>query len=123
MVVDIEELLRILTYLVGVGAGGVGLARWLARRFDKLIEAKIAKPVNHTSAQLQTSNGHTVAQYIEDLTGQVKVMRDDIGVLTQRAGENRETAKRAEEKADRAIGAVQSTNELLARALATSIKE
>lgn len=121
--VDIEELLRILTYVVSVGAGGFAMARWLASKFDKLIEAKIAKPVNHASAQLQTSNGHTVAQYIEDLTGQVKVMRDDIGVLTHWAGENQETAKRAEEKADRAIGAVQSTNELLARALATNIKE
>jgi hypothetical protein len=120
---DIEEILRILTYLVGVAGGGLAMARWLAKRFDKLIEAKIAKPVNHASAQLRTSNGHTVAQYIEDLTGQVKVMRDDIGVLTHWAGENQETAKRAEEKADRAIGAVQSTNELLARTLATSIKE
>lgn len=52
----------------GLGAGYVGLRRWVQRA---------AAPAQAAAAQLQTSNGTTVAGYIEQIRADVSAIREE----------------------------------------------
>jgi hypothetical protein len=74
-----------LTVVVG-GFAGAGM--W----FKRWVRQSVAEPVQAAAKQLETSNGTTVAGYVERLTKDMAAMRED---LTHRADTNRDLAMSA----------------------------
>lgn len=92
---DVSELLAGLAALTvvlgGIGGGLAWLKRWLRQQ--------VAEPTQAAAQQLATSNGRTVAQYVEGLTGDLESLTGDLArvseelkVLSGWATQNRELA-------------------------------
>ncbi len=90
MTVDLLPLLAAaasLTVVVGgVAAALVAIRRWIRN---------VATPAQDAAHQLATSNGTTVANYVERVAGDVTDMKQELSVLGTWATENREIAQSA----------------------------
>lgn len=77
---------QIAVLVAALSAGYWGLRRWVQRA---AVDARKA------AGQLETSNGTTVAGYVEQSAGHLAEIRAAIGTLTARADSNRELATSA----------------------------
>lgn len=117
--VDVVQVMATLAAMVvvvgGIAGAVVAMRRWIQGLAASAGRAEEAATVaaKQTTQQLATSNGHTIGQYVEQTASAVDLLRSEIGVLTDWTGENRDLAKLAADRAERAELLAQRTSDRL----------
>lgn len=98
MTVDVEAVLPVLvqiaTLFAALAAGYIGLRKWIAR--IAAAQQQAAQQIQTANNRLQTTNGTTVAGYVEATAGRLDQISDSLTTLTETAEANRMIAQRAE---------------------------
>lgn len=117
--VDVVQVMATLAAMVvvvgGIAAAVVAIRRWIQGLAVSAGRAEQAatRAAEQTTQQLATSNGHTIGQYVEATALAVSQLRSEIGVLTGWTAENRDLAKLAADRAERAEQLAQRTSDRL----------
>lgn len=103
MRIDVPATLAALASLVVVVGGIAGALLW----FRKWVRSQVAQPVQAAAEQLKTSNGTTVAGYVEHINEKMDDLGKRLGTLAEGQAQNlaiavegRALAKSAHERLD-----------------------
>jgi hypothetical protein len=93
---DVNAVLGALASLVAVIAGIVAALVW----FRRWVRSQVAAPVQAAAKQLQTSNGTTVAGYVEQLAKDVAGLKDAYAATDERSIKALAVAEHTSERLD-----------------------
>lgn len=87
----------IMTILAGLVTGGVKgyllVRRWVRQQAQ--VSHDLTRTARGLAQELATSNGHTIGEYTEDNNRKLRRITDEVTVLTEWAGQNRDLAQQA----------------------------
>lgn len=87
MTVDLAVALPTLVAFCALIAALAAGLRWIKRWIKE-----VAKPAEAAARQVKTSNGRTMAEYIEGTARDITGMKESVSELSKTAQENRETS-------------------------------
>lgn len=94
MTIDLVPTMAVLASATVVIGGVFAGLRWLGKKFDRRIH-EVAVSSRKTADQLQTSNGTTVAGYVEKTSKALDHITDRLDEQAKRAAENYQIATAA----------------------------
>jgi len=86
-------LVNLMLIIAAVSGGYYGFRKWIRT---------VSRPLNTIQHQLETNNGHTIAQAVEGLKRDVKDVKTETSSLLDVASENNDLAKKALDRANHA---------------------